>query len=518
MDGTSYGVAQNFCLTEANKKRGFYALPQMVKAVGWLSNTQVANKPQSTLGKECQCRKKNNDEYVVLKMHSQYSPNNVARYQTLTLHPITTEKFMGRMVRAEDAISHIQSGQRLYIHSVAAAPQHLINELVNQAGRLRNLEIVHLHTEGPAPYCAPEYAESFRVNCLFIGGNLRKAVQEGRADYTPVFLSEIPDLFCSGTLAIDVALIQVSPPDKHGICSLGVTVEAAHAAMHSAKMVIAQVNPQMPRTHGDALVHADKIDFLVPYECPLPEIRRSPLDHIEEAIGTHVAGLVEDRATLQMGIGAIPDAVLVHLKDHKDLGVHTEMFSDGLLDLIECGAVTGAYKSIHTGKIVSTFVMGTKRVYDFVDDNPMVAMLDVAYVNRPTVIQRNERVTSINSALEVDITGQVCADSIGSLPYSGVGGQVDFVRGASLSKHGKPIIALPSRTRGGIARIVSRMKPGAGVVTTRAHVHYIVTEYGVAYMHGKSLRQRARALIGIAQPDDREKLERDAYEHWSITV
>lgn len=425
---------------------------------------------------------------------------------------------MGRIVSAEEAIASITSGQRLYMHSVAAAPQILITELVNQADRLRDVEIVHLHTEGPAPYSDAKYATSFRVNCLFIGGNMRKAVQEGRADYTPVFLSDVPGLFYSRHLAIDVALIQVSPPDNHGICSLGVTVEAAHAALHSAKTVIAQVNPLMPRTHGDALVHADKITFLVPGEQPLPEIRQPMLTEIEHNIGKHVAALVDNRATLQMGIGAIPDAVLSHLDNHADLGVHTEMFSDGLLSLIEKGVVTGAYKSIHPGKIVSTFVMGTKRVYDFVNDNPMVAMLDVAYVNQPTVIQRNARVTAINSAIEVDLSGQVCADSIGSLPYSGVGGQVDFVRGAALSESGKPIIALPSRTGSGIGRIVSRLKPGGGVVTTRAHVHYVVTEHGVAYLHGRNLRQRARALIDIAHPNDREALLRDARSQWNLTL
>lgn len=425
---------------------------------------------------------------------------------------------MSKFVGATEAISAITSGQRLYIHSVAAAPQLLIAELVNQAHRLKNVEIVHLHTEGPAPYAEERFAESFRANCLFIGGNMRKAVQEGRADYTPVFLSEIPNLFYSKQLAIDVALIQVSPPDKHGICSLGVTVEAAHAALHSANTVIAQVNPCMPRTHGDALVKVNQIDFLVHGEQPLPEVQRAVLTQAEENIGIHVASLVEDRATLQMGIGAIPDAVLAHLTNHRDLGVHTEMFSDGLLDLVEKGVVTGAYKTTHPGKIVSTFVMGTKRVYDFVDDNPLVAMLDVAYVNRPTTILRNKRVTAINSALEVDITGQVCADSIGSLPYSGVGGQVDFIRGAALSEGGKPIIALPTQTSNGISRIVSRLKPGAGIVTTRAHAHYVVTEFGVAFLHGKTIRQRARALIDVAHPETQEQLVRDAFEHWNLSL
>lgn len=425
---------------------------------------------------------------------------------------------MKRTVSAETAIAAVQSGHRIYLHSIAASPQVLIQELVRQASRLRDVEIVHLHTEGPAPYADPVHAASFRVNCLFIGGNMRRAVQEGRADYTPVFLSEIPALFRSNQLDIDVALIQVSPPDEHGFCSLGVTVEAAHAALHSAEIVIAQVNPNMPRTHGDALVHHSKITYMVEVDDALPESPRAELGDIERSIGRHVASLVDDRATLQMGIGAIPDAVLSELKGHRDLGVHTEMFSDGLIDLIEHGIITGQYKSKHPNKVVATFVMGTKRVYDYVHDNPMIAMLDVAYVNNPTVIARNPKVTAINSAIEVDITGQVCADSIGTAPYSGVGGQVDFIRGASLSEGGKPIIALPSRTSKGISRISSILKPGAGVVTTRAHAHWIVTENGIAYLHGKTIRERAEAMIMIAHPDDRERLGKEARDHWKISV
>ncbi len=425
---------------------------------------------------------------------------------------------MKHTVSAETAISSVQSGHRIYLHSVAASPQVLIKELVRQAPRLRDVEIVHLHTEGEAPYADPSLAASFRVNCLFIGGNMRRAVQEGRADYTPVFLSEIPALFRSNQLDIDVALIQVSPPDQHGFCSLGVTVEAAHAALHSAEIVIAQVNPNMPRTHGDALVHHSKLTYMVDVDDPLPEVPRPQLTDVERAIGRHVATLVEDKATLQMGIGAIPDAVLGELKGHRDLGVHTEMFSDGLIDLIEHGIVNGRYKTKHPNKVVATFVMGTKRVYDFVHDNPMVAMLDVAYVNNPTVISRNKRVTAINSAIEVDITGQVSADSIGTKPYSGVGGQVDFIRGAALSEGGKPIIALPSRTSSGVSRIASLLKPGAGVVTTRAHAHWIVTEHGIAYLHGKTIRERAEAMITIAHPDERERLAKEARDEWKISV
>jgi 4-hydroxybutyrate CoA-transferase len=425
---------------------------------------------------------------------------------------------VGQLVSVEEAISNIQSGHRLYLHSVAAAPQTLIRELVRQAPRLRDVEIVHMHTEGPAPYAEPEYAASFRANCLFIGGNMRPAIREGRADFTPVFLSEIPQLFRSGLLAIDVALINVSPPDRHGFCSLGVTVEAAHEALHSARIVIAQINPQMPRTHGDALVHRDTITYMVEVDEPIFEVQPAELGEVERLIGQNVATLVEDGATLQMGIGAIPDAVLHQLTGHKDLGIHTEMFSDGLLPLIEKGVVTGNRKAIHPGKIVATFVMGTRRVYDFIDDNPMVAMLDVAYVNNPATIQRNSKVTAINSAIEVDLTGQVCADSIGPLPYSGVGGQVDFMRGAARSEGGRPIIALPSRTSSGIARISSMLKPGAGVVSTRAHVHSVVTEYGIANLYGRTIRERAKALIGIAHPDDRERLAREALEHWHIRV
>ncbi len=425
---------------------------------------------------------------------------------------------MGRIVKVEEAIAAIQSGHRLYLHSVAAAPQTLIRELMRQAPRLRNVEIVHMHTEGPAPYAEPEYAENFRANCLFIGGNMRQAIREGRADFTPVFLSEIPELFRSGILPIDAALINVSPPDAHGFCSLGVTVEAAHEALHSARIVIAQINPQMPRTHGDALVHRDKLTYMVEVDEPIFEVQPPVLGQIEHGIGRHVASLVEDGATLQMGIGAIPDAVLHELTSHRNLGVHTEMFSDGLLALIEKGIVTGEHKAVHPGKIVATFVMGSKKLYDFIDDNPAVSMLDVGYVNNPATIQRNPRVTAINSAIEVDLTGQVCADSIGPIPYSGVGGQVDFMRGAARSAGGKPIIALPSRTSGGIARITSLLKPGAGVVSTRAHVHYVVTEYGIAQLHGRTIRERARALVAIAHPDDRERLEREALEHWHIRL
>lgn len=415
---------------------------------------------------------------------------------------------------AEDAVSVIRSNDLVFIHSVAAAPQRLIKAMTNRASELRHVEVVHLHTEGEAPYAAPELAGSFHVNALFVGANVREAVQAGRADYIPVFLSEVPSLFLKGILPLDVAMIQVSPPDRHGFCSLGISVDVTRAAVQSARIVVAQINPNMPRTHGDGLLHIDTINFAVEVDDPLLENKASVPSDIEMAIGRHCAGLVEDGATLQMGIGAIPDAVLASLTHHKRLGIHTEMFSDGLIPLVEQGVITGEEKKKHPGKIVAGFVMGTKRLYDFVDDNPMVAMLDIGYVNDTAVIRRNPKVTAINSAIEVDLTGQVCADSIGTRQFSGVGGQMDFIRGASLSDGGKPVIALPSRTGRGQARIVPFLQPGGSVVTTRAHVHYIVTEYGVANLYGKNLRQRAAALIAVAHPEDRELLSIEAYKRF----
>lgn len=421
---------------------------------------------------------------------------------------------MASYVSAEEAVSIVQSNERVFVHSVAAAPQRLVHALTARASEVRNVEIVHLHTEGAAPYAAPEHAASFHVNALFVGANVREAVQSGRADYIPVFLSEVPSLFRKGILPLDVAMVQVSPPDAHGFCSLGISVDTSLAAVQSARTVIAQVNPNMPRTHGDGILHINDIDYAIEVDDPLPEKQPAELSDIEKAIGVHCAGLVEDGATLQMGIGAIPDAVLAALVHHKRLGVHTEMFSDGLIPLVEQGVVTGEEKTKHPGKIVAGFVMGTRRVYDFIDDNPMVAMLDISYVNDTSVIRRNPKVTAINSAIEVDIVGQVCADSIGTRQFSGVGGQMDFIRGASLSEGGKPIIALPSRTTRGRARIVPMLQAGGSVVTTRAHVHYVVTEYGVANLYGKNLRQRAAALIAIAHPDDREMLSEEAYKRF----
>jgi acyl-CoA hydrolase len=419
-----------------------------------------------------------------------------------------------KYVTAEEAVAVIKSEDRVFVHSVAAAPQRLVKAMAARASELRGVEVVHLHTEGEAPYAAPHLARSFHTNALFIGANVRDAVATGEADYTPVFLSEVPALFRRGILPLDVALIHVSPPDRHGYCSLGVSVDASRAAVQAARSVVAQVNPHMPRTHGDGLLHVSEIDYAVETDDPLPELPPHRLSEAETAIGRHCAGLVEDGATLQTGIGAIPDAVLAALSGHRDLGVHTEMFSDGLIDLIESGVVNGEKKRTHPGKVVSSFVMGTRRLYDFIDDNPYVAMLDIAYVNDTAVIRRNPKVTAVNSAIEVDVTGQVCADSIGTRLYSGVGGQMDFIRGASLSEGGKPIIALPSTTSRGESRVVSFLKPGAGVVTTRAHVHYVVTEYGVANLYGRNLRQRARALIEVAHPDHRAALEREAHERF----
>lgn len=421
---------------------------------------------------------------------------------------------MAQYVTPQEAVSVIKSGDRVYLHGMAAAPRVLTQAMVERAGELRGVEVVHLHTEGPAPYAAPEVSESFFANNMFVGANVRQAVNEGRADYVPIFLSEIPILFRRGILPLDVAMVTVAPPDKHGYCSLGVSVDASLAAVNCAKTVIAQVNPNMPRTHGDGNVHMSRFKHMIEVDYPLGEHLPEPPTEIEAKIGANVASLIEDGATLQMGIGAIPNAVLASVTNHKRLGVHTEMFSDGVVDLVERGIITNEEKTIQRGRIVSAFVSGSRKTYDFVDDNPHVAMMEIDFVNDTAVIRKLPKMTAINSAVEIDITGQVCADSIGTRFFSGVGGQMDFVRGASLSPGGKPIFALPSRTAKGVGRIVSLLKPGAGVVTTRAHMHFVVTEYGIADLYGKNLRQRASALIAIAHPDDREELEKAAYERF----
>ncbi len=423
---------------------------------------------------------------------------------------------MGVHKTADEAVKLIKSNDRVLIHGVNAVPFQLVNAMVGRASELRNVEIVHIHTEGEAPYSKPEYSDSFHVNVFFVGSNVRKAVNEGRGDYIPVFLSEVPGLIRKDILPIDVALLNVSPPDKHGFCSLGVSLVGSLPACEKAKLIIAQINPNMPRTHGAGFIHLDEIDVMVEADDPIPEQILPEPNETEMRIGRFCTELVEDGATLQMGIGAIPNAVLKSLGNHKNLGVHTEMFADGVIDLVEKGVINGRNKVKYPGKVVSGFVMGSKRVYDFVDDNPSVAMLDIAYVNDTRVIKQNPKVTAINSAVEIDITGQVCADSIGTYHYSGVGGQMDFIRGAAKSPGGKPIIALPSQTNKGISRIVPFLKEGAGVVTTRAHVHYIVTEYGIANLYGKNLGQRAKAMVEIAHPDHREALDKAVFERFKI--
>ena len=416
--------------------------------------------------------------------------------------------------KAEDAVKLITPGQRVFIHGGAATPHYLLKELANRSKELWNIELVSLSLQGDAILTDKKYRESFRMNSLFVSQNVREAVNNGRADYVPIFLSEIPILFRKNILPIDVAIVQVSLPDKHGYCSLGVSVDTAAAAVKYAKSVIAQVNPRMPRTHGDGIVHITEFSAMVLGEQELPEVVSSSPSEISYRIAAHCAELVDNGATLQVGIGAIPDAVLSSLASHRELGVHTEMFSDGLIPLIEKGVVTNEHKKKHRGKTVSSFLLGSRKLYDFVDDNPSIAVLGIDYVNDTTVIRTNPKVTAINSAIEVDITGQVCSDSIGTYHYSGVGGQMDFMRGAALSDGGKPIIALPSTTSKGESRIVSLLKPGAGVVTTRAHAHYVVTEYGIAYLYGQNMRQRAKALIQIAHPNQREALERAAFERF----
>lgn len=413
-----------------------------------------------------------------------------------------------RVADIKTALSAVSSGQRLFVHAGAATPNALLAELVRQRERLHDVELIHLHTVGDAAYADPEYAAHFRVTNLFVGPNLRRRVGQANIDYLPCFLSEIPSLFRSRTLPLDVALIQVSPPDKHGYCSLGVSVDVALSAVQNAKTVIAQVNRNMPRVHGEGFISARQIDFAVEIDSPLPEETPHAQTAEEKKIGQLVAPFVEDGSTLQIGIGAVPNAILSCLRDRKHLGIHTETWSDSTLDLIEAGAVDNSQKKIAPGKTVSSFLIGTRRLYDFVDDNPSVIQLDTAFVNRPEVIAANPKVVAINSAVEVDLTGQVCADSVGSRIISGVGGQMDFIRGATQSAGGKAIIAITSRTKKGVSRLVPALRQGAGVVTTRAHVHFIVTEHGVADLWGKPLRERAKALIQIAHPEDRAELEK----------
>lgn len=417
-------------------------------------------------------------------------------------------------ISAEEAVAKIKSGDHVFVHTAAAVPQELVRKLAERHSELKNVSIYQLHTEGKAPYASEECSDAFHIKALFVGQNTRNAVQHGRGSYIPVFLSEAPLLFKKKIIPIDVALISVSPPDKHGFCTLGTSVDTSLAAEKSAKMVIAQVNNYMPRTHGDSMIHVSHIDFMVEFDEPLPELQTGELNEAEIAIGKNIAELVEDGATLQMGIGAIPNAALAALGNHKNLGVHSEMFSDGIIPLVEKGVINGMNKVKYPGTIVGSFLVGSKKLYDFIDDNPLVKMLDSSYVNNTDVIRKNPKVTAINSAIEIDLTGQVCADSIGSKIYSGVGGQMDFMRGASLSEGGKPIIALSSTTKSGKSKIVPTLQEGAGVVTTRAHMHYVVTEYGVANLYGKTIDERNKELIKIAHPDHRELLEKAAFEIW----
>lgn len=421
------------------------------------------------------------------------------------------KKFSSRICSADEALGHVKSGDHIYIQSNAAAPSVLIEALVKRAPELRDVSIFHLLTLGDAKYARPEYADSFKVHALFVGSNVREAVNSGIADYTPVFLSEIPRLFSSKILPVDVCFLQVSPPDEHGFCSYGVSVDCTIAARKSAKLVIAQVNRHMPRTMGRAFVHMSKFDYIVEADVELAELICKPPTADERAIGRNVASLIEDEATLQLGIGSIPNAILSCLGDKRDLGLHSEMLSDGIVDLIEANVITNDKKTVLPGKSAVSFVMGSKRLYEFIDNNPSVEFQTSDFINDPFVIAQNYKMTAVNSALEVDLTGQISADSIGEKLYSGVGGQVDFIRGAARARDGKAIIALPATACGGtVSRIVARVS--GGVVTSRADAHYIVTEFGIAQLYGKSMKERARALVAIAHPDFRADLERHCYE------
>lgn len=423
--------------------------------------------------------------------------------------PAWQEQYRSKKVTAEQALKVVRSGMRVYIQPGCAEPEDLVHALIARAPELEDVEIVHMMTLGNADYVKPEMEGHFRHNAIFIGPNVREAVNDGRADYTPVFLGEVESLFESGQLPIDVALIQVSPPDPHGFCSLGVSVDTSLTAAKCAKHVLAEVNDQMPRTYGDSFVHVSDLEAVVEVAHPLCELPRAKIEEVHRAIARNVASLVEDGSTLQLGIGGLPDAVLPELSGLHDLGIHTEMVSDNVIALIESGAINGRRKTLHPRKIILSFVLGTRELFDYVDENPLFEFHPTSYTNDPAVIRQNDRMVAINSALEVDLTGQVCADSLGTYFYSGIGGQVDFLRGAAASHGGKPIVALPSTAKGGrVSRIVPMLAPGAGVVTSRGLTHYVVTEYGIASLHGKTVRQRAQALIEIAHPHFREELYR----------
>lgn len=416
---------------------------------------------------------------------------------------------------AEEAVKIIKSGDRVFLHGSACTPIHLIEAMQKRHAELENVELVSITNLGDVNFDDPRYRESFFMNSLFVSKNTRNVVNSINGDYVPIFLSQIPLLFKRNILPIDVAMIQVSPPDKNGYCSLGTSVDIARSAVETAQHIIAQVNPNMPRTHGDGFIHVTDINSLVQHSSTLPEVDYSAnVSPAIIAIGEQVASLVEDGATLQMGIGAIPDQVLKNLSGHKDLGLHTEMLSDGVMPLIKSGVINNRLKKLNCGKSVTSFIVGTRKLYDFVDDNPILLVKDIAYVNDTSMIRKNDKVTAINSAIEIDLTGQICADSIGTFQYSGIGGQMDFIHGASLSEGGKPIIALPSVTSRGVSRITPFLNEGAGVVTTRGHVHWVVTEYGKVNLFGKNLKQRAKALTEIAHPDHREMLEKAFHERF----
>ncbi|MDO5654770.1 MAG: acetyl-CoA hydrolase/transferase C-terminal domain-containing protein [Flavobacteriaceae bacterium] len=417
-----------------------------------------------------------------------------------------------KYVDIHEAVKEIKSGDRVFIHSAAMTPVPLLEALTDRYHELENVELLGIHTEGKARYTEEPYNQSFKVNALFVGGNIRKAVNSGGGYYTPTFLGDIHHLFRRNILPLDVALIQVSPPDKHGYCSLGVSVDITLPAIQTAKKIIALVNKNVPKTHGDGIIHSSQITAAVEFHQPIFQTELPHITEIDQKIGYHVAGLIEDGATLQMGIGAIPNVVLNNLKNHKRLGIHTEMFSDGILPLVASGVITGEEKKVKTGKITTCFALGSQKLYDFIDDNPVVHFKEAGYTNDTAIIRQNPKVTAINSAIEIDLTGQICADTIGSMQYSGVGGQMDFIRGAALSEGGKPIFAMSSQTHKGISKIVPQLRLGAGVTTTRAHVHYIATEYGVVNLFGKDLHERARLLISIAHPSHRENLIREAYD------
>lgn len=420
---------------------------------------------------------------------------------------------------AEEAVKVVRSGSRVFIHGGAATPVHLINALLQRKHELRDVELVSITTLGKIDFDDPTLAGSFFCNSLFVSSTTRSVVNSENGDYVPIFLSEIPQLFRKNILPVNVALIQVSEPDRHGFCTLGTSVDVALSAVQAAQYIIAQVNPKMPRTHGDGFIHVNELDALVYHESELPEVDySSKVNSVITQIGRNVASLVEDGATLQMGIGSIPDQVLKNLTEHKHLGIHTEMLSDGVIPLIETGVIDNSQKKLDAGRSVTGFMVGTRKLYDFVNDNPTIRVMDISYVNDTSIIRRNPRVTAINSAIEIDLTGQVCADSIGTYQFSGIGGQMDFIRGASLSEGGKPIIALPSTTSQGSSRIVPFLKEGAGVVTTRGHVHWVVTEFGIVDLFGKSLKQRAKALIELAHPAHREMLERAYHERFTAMI